>query len=854
MKTSFRLIVVLFSIILVVSSCSRKKDRFLSRNYHAVTAEYNTLFNGYNALELGRQSLNESYEDDYWEILPIERMQIMEEVMLPGQNKNENFSRAEEKAIKAVQMHGMNINGKEKNPQIDEAYLLLGEARYFDQRFIPALEAFNYILYRYPSSDKINQAKVWREKTNIRLENDELAIENLKELLEEADAIEGQDLADATSMLAQAYINTKSLDSAITQLEIAAQNTKSHDERGRYRFIQGQLYNELGKKDSANYAFDKIIELNRRTPRVYLINAHIQKAKNFNYDDGNKLEFLELLTDLEKNRENRPFLDKIYHQIGEYHMINGSDSLALANYNKSLRTNSRDKKLKARNYEILGDYEFDYANYKIAGAYYDSTMLNMEKNKKPYRIIKRKRDNLEDVIYYEDVAKATDSILTLVAMSDDERLAYFEAFTTELKAQAEEEKEKQKSVERQQGLATVNNDIKGKSSRGMTPSGKESSFYFYNSTTVAYGKNEFVRIWGDRPLEDDWRWSSKRSTKNNNTNLGQLATADTDSETFDPNYYIEQLPQDDKVIDSIAKERNFAYYQLGVIYKEKFKEYQLSKDKFLSLLDNNPEEKLILPSKYNLYKIYEVLNQQDEASIAKNDIITNYPESRYAKILLNPEQANLKDENSPESIYQNLYKELSNQNYQFIIDECDDKITLFQGDPMVPKFELLKALAIGRLNGFQEYSKAINYVALNYANTPEGIEAQNIVDEVLPALKDDTFTDAEDENSFKVVYYFNKTKDEEVVANFKTALNEQIKEVKVFNLKTSLDVYNSNTTFVVVHGLTSFDGANGYALSLQEQKENKIIHQYFITSSTNYRTIQIHKNLETYLELQINNN
>jgi hypothetical protein len=31
-------------------------------------------------------------------------------------------------------------------------YLLLGKARYYDQRFIPALDAFNYILYKYPNS------------------------------------------------------------------------------------------------------------------------------------------------------------------------------------------------------------------------------------------------------------------------------------------------------------------------------------------------------------------------------------------------------------------------------------------------------------------------------------------------------------------------------------------------------------------------------------------------------------------------------------------------------------------------------------------------------------------------------
>ncbi len=111
---------------------------------------------------------------------------------------------------------------------MDEAYLLLGKSRYFDQRFVPALEAFNYILYKYPASDKINQAKIWREKTNIRLDNDELAIKNLKRLLKQEE-LEDQDLADATSMLAQAYLNTKSVDSAITQLR---NRFKCHQKRG----------------------------------------------------------------------------------------------------------------------------------------------------------------------------------------------------------------------------------------------------------------------------------------------------------------------------------------------------------------------------------------------------------------------------------------------------------------------------------------------------------------------------------------------------------------------------------------------------------------------------------------------
>ena len=142
------------------------------------------------------------------------------------------------------------------------------------------------------------------------------------------------DIVEASSTLAQAYITTKAIDSAITQLQVASQLTKNNEQRGRLQFIEGQLYSVLGKKDSANLAFDKVIALNRRSPRVYMINAHLEKIKNFDSKNGDKIALQDLLEDLETNRENRPFLDRIYHQIAQYQLQNQSDSTAISYFNK----------------------------------------------------------------------------------------------------------------------------------------------------------------------------------------------------------------------------------------------------------------------------------------------------------------------------------------------------------------------------------------------------------------------------------------------------------------------------------------------------------------------------------------
>jgi len=820
----------------VATGCSRKKDKFINRSWHSLNTKYNILYNGGIALETGKTAINSTFIDNYWDILPVERLQPTDDIILGGKAQDPNFGRAEEKAVKAIQVHGMNIKGKEKNPQIDESYILLGKARYFDNRFIPAQEAFNYILFKYPASSNINLAKIWRAKTNLRLENEGLAIKNLKELIE-SNKLSDEDNVAASSALAQAYITIKALDSAIIQLQRASQLTKDNHELGRLRFIEGQLYSSLGIKDSSNLAFDQVIALNRKTPRVYMISAHLEKIKNFDFENDNKLILETLLENLESNRENRPFLDKIYHQIANYQIKNNKDSLAIAYYNKSLRTDSKDAHLTALNYRILADLNFDYSEYSLAGSYYDSTLLSLQDNSKSFRAIKRKRDNLEDVIYYEAVAHETDSVLRLVELSQSEKEAYFQTYIENLKLE-EEALEKEDATTREAYFVPTLNEVRK----------KDKTFYFYNPTTLAFGKNEFVRIWGARALEANWRWSNK-TVRNEEVVEKEFEEAEmeVDKSRFTIEYYLAQIPSEESTLDSISKERNFAYYQLGLIYKDKFKEYTLSQNKLEQLLKQFPEDRLVLPTKYNLYKVYSLLGLSQLQAILKKDIIENHKDSRYAAILLNPELALLNNENSPQSLYNNLYTQFELGNYQEVIDGCDLQITRLDGDEIVPKLELLKATSRARLYGFEAYKEGLNFVALNYPSSLEGKKAAQMYSTIIPELANKAFVEDSTQTNFKVVFKFDRSEVEEI-NTFETALSTAVEEVDYFNLTVSRDGYNTNTIFVVVHGLKSVQGALGFVKILETENELIISKPYFGISSMNYQIVQIHKNAERYIK------
>jgi hypothetical protein len=858
----------------MAQSCSRKNDTFINRNFHALGTGYNILYNGELALERGKLAINNELTENFWELLPVERMEVKDDIFLPGQSKNADFERAEEKAVKAIQKHGMNIDGKEKNYQIDESYLLLGKARYFDQRFVPALAAFNNIMNKYPTSDKINQVKIWREKANMRLNNNQVVVKKLKRLLRE-EALEDQDLADATATLAQAYIHLKHKDSALIELGTAAAYTKSKNEKARFHFIRGQLYNDFEEKENANLEFEAIIDMHRQIPRSFYINAQLQKSNNFDEANGDLIEFQEVLTDLEENRENRPFLDKIYYRIAEFHRNNASDSLSEAYYNKSLKKTSSDKYLRALNYETLGNMYFDRNIYKTAGAYYDSTMTAMVQNSKPFRVIKKKRENLDDVIYYEGIAQVNDSILYIISLPKEEQLAIYTKYAEQQKIDAREaEKLKEEEAESRKNATASSPNRSDAASASAKAMGNpralpgefiarggtkgSSSFYFYNPTTVAYGKNEFLKLWGDRKLQDNWRHSNQRTSVKTKDQEDVATVASFEEERFKPETYLALLPTKQSDIDSILKKRNYAYYQLGIIYKEKFNEFKLSKTKFETLLTNNPEDRLILPSKYNLYRIYVELGLNRKAEGMKSDIIANYPESRYAEILLNLQSELSKDENSPKSIYTRLYKQFKKEEYAAVIATAELQIKRLEGDDFVPKFEILKASAKGRLYGFEAYKEGINYIALTYANTEEGKKAQELLNDAIPVLAKKEFVADDNAQFFNVIYQFDKNSGEDI-DGFIKLLDEEIEEkVIYFDVTTSKDIYDENTIFVVVHGLKSIQGASGFGEILKSDKKDKrgrlikpkIMKTYFAISSPNYAIIQRHKNLNAYLKSQ----
>ncbi len=728
--------------VLLVLSCSVKKDTFINRNYHSLTTKYNVLFNGAQAYEMGLQEIRDNHQDNFWKRLPIEPItfddkKIAIPVLKPGvgMNVNEeeeeltenatNFDKAEEKAVKAIQMHSMNIEGYEKNKQIDNAYLLLGKARYYTQRFIPAIEAFNYIIANYPKANLIYETKIWRAKANIRIENENLAIESLKLLLEvdkNEKSLTDLQREEAYTALAMAYEKTDSIQKVIESLTLASRTFQEKEQAARNQFILGQIYSEQDKRDSARMVFNQLAD-QKKAPFKYRIRANIELAKNTENDSASVL-VLSRIKKLIRNTDNRKFLNALYYQAGVLELGRDNVDKAAVYFEKSLRAKVNTNYQKTYAYEQLGNMAFDKQNYVLAGSYYDSVLSVTSKEfdqEKRIRRIRRKNKGLTTLRTYEELVATNDSILQLVAMSDTERTTYFQDYIKKIQKQDEEN--------RQQLLNSQNFGSSFGGSMGAfgNPS-KKGKWYFYNTQSISFGKAEFERVWGNRPLADNWRFSDTGVVKTIDN------TVESNELDKDPRYelstYLSAIPTNPESIAKLTVNRNDALYQLGLIYKEQFKNPELAISNFERVRELRKDKDLELAINYQLHQLYEELGDTEKAKYHKDIVVNQYPDSQFAKVLLSPNaevEMVLSEEDEVVKAYKAVYYLYKLDKHESAIENIDKLTSRYKNSNLIPKLALLKALCIGKLENRENYKESLHYVATTYENTEEGTRAEELL-------------------------------------------------------------------------------------------------------------------------------
>lgn len=698
--------------------CSTKKKNFLSRGYHNLTAKYNVYWNGKEAMKAGVQKLEKSHSDDYEEILEVFPIGTSES----AKSVYGDMDRAIEKGGLTITKHSMLIKGREYVASIDDSYMLIGKAHFYKRDYMQAMEMFNYVIKQYKKNDIRFDGYFWLIRTNSELNRFKDG-EKIITLLEEEKKIPKKKLAEMAAVKADYYIKRGDFEDAKDQLKIAINKTKNRRSKTRYTYILAQLYEELNNQDSAYYFYAQVLKKN--SPYEMEFNARINRALMASAKSGNIDAIKKELLKMAKDEKNIDFYDRIFYALGDIALDESDKEMALEYLKRSVASSTRNISQKAISYFTIADLYFDKPEYELASAYYDSSIAILPPKNEEFARVSARQQSLAELVKNIRIIERQDSLLALGNMSELE----LDAFVAELVDKVREAEEQRKFEEAngmnaQQQLNQLNQQQQN------SPAASGSGWYFYNTTAMSFGANNFRQRWGERRLEDNWRRSNKQSNALNEivNEEGDTVSATT-AQLMDPEFYKKDIPRTKEQKDSANLKIQNAYYDLGTIYKEQLSENQRAIETFEELLKRYPRGTWNLETYYQLYRLYKQEGDQRMMQEYANKILREYPESDYAEIIRDPRYLEKLEalRGRLGQMYDMAFANFHKQEYERVIEAADSALTSFDEDEILSKFALLKVMAIGATEKLIVYRRALEEYISTYTAAPEKERAEDLL-------------------------------------------------------------------------------------------------------------------------------
>ena len=831
--------------ILFLYACSTEKNAFLNKQYHYGTVKFNGYFNGNEAYKLAKKNIAESHKDDYDELLDVFKYGNETD------NKTEypNLDRATKKGAKMIDRHSMKFKVKtqevEFNQMIDDCYLLIGKARFLKYDLESAKETFLYVQNTYEKGMERYKATLWLLMTYIYQENFVDAETLLKATKENKEFPEK--FKDELALIeAISFKRSGQFEKAIPAFEKAIEDVKKRKLKRRIQFILGQLYQQKGDTKKASELYEIVAK--KATNYDLQFNAKINLATTY---EGNAREIIVLLQKMLKDSKNKDYFDQIYFALAQVYERQGNEDMTIKCYQLSAKTSVKNKKQKGKAFLALGDYYFDQPDYLKASNYYDSTLLIIDKKFPDYEVIANKKESLKDLVRHLKIVEEQDSLLKIASMSDAEREEFIEQKIQAARVKAEEEENK-KEAAREKAL----NDALLQQNTG-------SAWIFDNPTALASGLAEFQGLWGDRPLEDDWRRSDKTSLTFNNLEQEEQDEVEKIPENQTAEYYMKNLPL---AMDQqeVAKEKVLnSYYQLGVLYRDNFNDLPSSNfyfEKLNARFPKNPKEAVTW---YQLYRNYDKTGNLEQKADVKQKVIKNYPESEYAQLLINPNMLAEQEQKAVvhEKVYEEVFQLYNAENYEEVIIRVEAYQGNLQAGELKGQFELIHAFSKGNLGGEDSLK---HYLKKVYSNNL-GTEIANEVDVLLGELRrkkdmealakkdsinaDKKFVMSSGEPHYFMIIFGNETNKSDDVVNGITDFNNQY--FSNLPLKVKSVAWNEKENAVIVKPFKTDKEWGNYYNTIKEKylNESKELGDvYFNISTTNYKKLFQYKEVLRYVD------
>jgi tetratricopeptide (TPR) repeat protein len=836
--------------------------------------------------------MDQSVIEDYTQVLPI----FPETNPAASQAAASEMEYAVQKCLKLIASHSITkspvrkTNDSEKykafasqgeyNKWIDDTYLLMGEASYYLHDYHKAQESLNYVLYNFSNQPTRNPAYLWLSRCFIETGENEKTLEVFK-LLERDGSLPEFVKRDLLLVKAYYYLLKENQKEAISQLKQVLQFKMSKKQQGRYNFILAQLYRKQGQNEEATASLKQV--LRTRPPYRMKFEAKISLLE---LSSAGTDEIDLALTRMVRNGNNLPYLDRIYYAKGQVALKSERLADAIKDFQTSVTYSVENNSQRVLSSLTVARLFFEKSNYRMSSCYYDSAMAVIDQNYPGYDEIVTRANGLAALVRNLDLVSGEDSLQKVARMADKERLALINKIIAKI---TDEENRKLKE---QQNEQNNQNYFRNQQYRPTFDNNQNASlWYFYNPVTAGLGKTEFQQIWGKRKLEDNWRRKNKISLNPMESDLADVTpelagkesqkAKESDPKTVE--YYLQNLPLNDSMMTASHDRIKSALFAAGRIYISILKDEPHAIAMFEELNNRYPS------SMYELSTWIELHRIKYNAELYKGKITQKYPESNYAKFLLNPDffQAMEAKKQLRESKYSEATAQYQKGNYAAAGRLAAEVMDLQPDSLLLPKVKYIELISKGKDSPPEEFSKMLDKYLADFPGSPTKPTVQKIreliqqnslaeLEKMISKLdsaginKQSSVQPGRSDDQFGGKYSYDGELFHYFILSFprdaKVDINRLIFDIANFNIDyyTSFDFdieevrLNDKTTMVVVRSLPNKEEGLGYFANIIKQKSvfntlKEVDYHYFIASSTNYRKITADQDLLEYLRFFVQN-
>lgn len=854
------------------SGCSTTKNTFTRRVYHNLTSHFNVYFNGKESLKEGVLNIEKNHEDNYLLVLPVYKLGTKEKV----QSVSPQLDKAIAKATKTVQLHSIFLKGVEHIKWIDDAWMLMGKANYYKMDYTAALRIFDFVRTRYSKNPIRYDAMLWMAKTNTRLNNYVASQALLDQVVNHTEKNRSTKFLDKDIPLAYAdlYVSRGSNTEAIAYLGKALVQKQKKNTQLRIYYILGQLYQQKGNTRKASDCYK--LALKGNTSFIMSFNTKLKLAECYDNSQGNSKEIKDLLAKMLKDSKNKEYLDQIYYALAQVELKQNNENEAIKYLKQSVGKSITNNYQKAVSALTLADLFFKKPDFIHAGMYYDTAMLVLPKEYPDYDQIKDKTTILDALVKNLLIIQTEDSLQQLAAMPEAERNKIIDKLIEAYKLE-EERKRKEQQIQMENQNILTQNSI-GNNMNRLSPQ-TQNSWYFYNTSTLQFGYNEFIRKWGNRKLEDNWLLSNKQlsgfdmvDNDNNPDNTDQIQNNQKkeSGNPLDRNYYLKNLPFKKEQVEASNKRIQQAMYEAGVQYAEGLYDYARAIEIFEKLLAKYPECPQKVNACYQLYKIYTQQNQPSKAETYKNILVSQFPESDYAKLLTDPDYYKKMQQkiDIEKNLYSQTYSLFQAGNYNGVIVNCDTAFRRYKNTPVTPKFEYLKSLSKGKIWGNDTLAGELNLFIKKYTTGDLNAQAKILLEYLNKDTKKDTpkpspssgnelYKVQEASPHMFILFIDDKNNTVSTLKNIISDFNLKFYSLEKLPINSIMG-FRGSQQIISVSNIGNREKALLYYVALQKDDKFKAIvtgisYDSFIITSDNYATLYKTKDLNSYKEFFLKN-